>query len=122
MVHEEGCWIIAASFRAPRFWQSALCLGVLLCARGCSLQRIDRLNSGYMVLYGDRTHLYILKALLAWLDERSSSTCSVVGVLVGKVDRVDVGAVDHGVMLWLGSDSEDAMPLTHSLATCLVKT
>ena len=41
---------------------------------------------------------------------------------VGKDDRVDVGAVDQSIMPWLGYESEDAMPLTHSMATCLGKT
>ena len=66
--------------------------------------------------------MYIFRALLAWLDEKSSSTRSVVGVHVGKVYRVDVGAGDQSIMLWLGNDSEDAMPLSHSMATRLGKT
>ena len=56
-----------------------------------------------MCLHGDRTHLYILRALLAWLDETSSSSRAVVGVHVGKVDRVDVGAGDQSICSGMGT-------------------
>ena len=75
-----------------------------------------------MCLDGDRTHLYIFRALLAWLDGKSSTTRTAVGVHDGMDDRVDVGAGDQSIMLWLGDESEDAMPLTHSMSTRLGKT
>merc|ERR1711869_158655 len=44
------------------------------------------------------------------------------GVHVGK-DDMDVGAGDHGIMFGYASDeTEDCMPLTHSMATRLGKT
>merc|ERR1712178_631017 len=43
------------------------------------------------------------------------------GVHVGK-DDMDVGAGDQGIMFGYASDeTEDCMPLTHSMATCLGK-
>eukprot|EP00928_Gymnodinium_smaydae_P074322 TRINITY_DN5737_c0_g1_i1.p2 TRINITY_DN5737_c0_g1~~TRINITY_DN5737_c0_g1_i1.p2 ORF type:complete len:117 (-),score=27.47 TRINITY_DN5737_c0_g1_i1:29-355(-) len=64
----------------------------------------------------------------------ASATCEVLvrinkqspdiagGVHVGKED-LDVGAGDQGIMFGYASDeTEDAMPLTHSMATRLGKT
>ena len=83
---------------------------------------LDTLLREDMCLYGDRTHLYILKALLGLVGRIIVHDTFGGEEHVGKGYRVDVGAGEQSIWLWLGYVSEDAMPLSHSLATRLGKT